>query len=161
MTPSWLIPWSFSFLLFTDISYAQFGRWGVWDPPHHTSTWDGDWPGPVWSRFTFPSDARAPVPAQGSLNPPIPSSEPGSALYYHLTQHDGPGRNVCQQRPTCGEYHRAYLPRVNQSPLVFCDASNMVLPHSHMSTQNPAVGLIDLCSCSSTCDLQWIWCILK
>jgi len=101
---------NFSSLLFflADFSYAQLGGWGVWDSTHHTSTWDGVQSG-TRSGLTVPSDARAPSSTQGSHDPPVPPTEPGSALDYHLTQHDGPRGSVGQQRPACGKHYHACI----------------------------------------------------
>lgn len=79
-----------------DFSYAQLGRRGVWDSSHYASTWDGVWSEPVRSGFTVPNNARAPYSTERSINPPVSPSKSGSALHYYLTQHDGPGRAVCQ-----------------------------------------------------------------
>lgn len=132
---SWLSSSSFA-----DFSYPQLGRRGVWDSSHYTSTWDGVWSGPNGSGLTFPSNARATSSTQGSLNPSVPPSEPRSALYYHLTQHDGPGRDVCQQWPTYGEHCNAHTPPVNQEVIYFLQPEKC---HPHLSTHsNPVLVLL-------------------
>lgn len=147
---SWLLPFSPPF---ADFSYSQLGRRGVWDSSHYTSTWDGVRYGSVGSGFTLSSHARASSPTQGSLNPSIPASEPGSALYYHLTQHDGPGRDVRQQRPTCGEHCYAYTALVNQEPKksILFSATRVVI-HLPAHT-NPTEALLQ-CVCHLWLQLQ-------
>lgn len=105
------------FLFLADFSHTQLGRRGVWDSSHYTSTWDGVRSGSIRCGLALPSNARAASSSQGSLNPPVPPSEPGPALYHHLTQHDGPGRGLRQQRPSCGEHRFSHTARANREVL--------------------------------------------
>lgn len=138
-----LFSW-FSLFFSTDFSYTQLGRRGVWDSSHHTSTWDRVRSGTVRGGLTLPSNARAPSSTQGSFNPPVPPSEPGSALYYHLTQHDGPGRDVCQQRPTCGEYCYAFTQQQIQKSIYLLRLEKRYTPFVNKTTA-PAPGCCSVC----------------
>lgn len=130
---TFLFPFSLS-----DFSYAQLGWRGVWDSSHYASTRDGVRSRSVGRGLTFLSNARAPGSTQGPINPPVPPSEPGAALHYHLTQHDGPGSHVCQQRATCGEHSHAFIQVVNQEVYLFAATREILIcQHTKSCTSTP------------------------